>query len=560
MNPDPLPPMRSLVTAPPRLPGPTAPVLLCLALAACSAGPAVAPPAASADPPAAAAAPDRAFPYLEWTVAELQEAMETGRATSRAITEAYLARIEALDGAGPELRAMLDLNPDALAIADSLDAERRAGRVRGPLHGIPVVLKDNVDTADRMTTTAGSLALEGSIAPEDAFIAARLREAGAVILGKANLSGWANFRSTASSSGWSGRGGQVRNPYALDRSPCGSSSGSAVAVSANLAPLAVGTETDGSVVCPSGANGIVGIKPTIGLVSRSGIIPIAHSQDIAGPMARTVAGAAALLGAMVGEDPRDPTTAGNRAPDEYVSSLRPDALRGARIGVIREGMTGYHAGTDSLFDRALADLAGAGAAVIDSLELPHYGEYDGAEWQILLYEFKHDLNAYLAGLRDDVPVRSLADVIAFNRRERDRSMPYVQQEFLELAQEKGGLDEPEYLEALETAKLAGLGIDSIMRLHRLDALVAPTGSPAWAIDLVVGDHFLGASSQPAAVAGYPNITVPMGFVHGLPVGISFFGEAWSEPTLIGLAYAYEQATGHRQPPELPATVTPFAPR
>ncbi|MEJ2503566.1 MAG: amidase, partial [Gemmatimonadota bacterium] len=395
-------------------------------------------------------------------MAELQDALETGEATSRAITEAYLARIDAVDRAGPELRAILELNPDALAIADSLDAERRAGRLRGPLHGIPVVLKDNIDTADRMTTTAGSLALEGSIAPRDAFIAERLREAGAILLGKANLSEWANFRSTASSSGWSGRGGQVRNPYALDRSPCGSSSGSAVAVAADLAPLAVGTETDGSIVCPAGANGIVGIKPTIGLVSRSGIIPIAHSQDVAGPMGRTVADAVTLLDAMIGRDPRDPSTASAPSGFEVVSALRADALAGARIGVIRDGMTGYHAGTDSLFERALSDLQTAGATVVDSLELPHYGEYGDAEWQILLYEFKHDLNAYLDGLGDDAPVGSLADVIAFNRRERGRSMPYFQQEILEMAQEKDGLDAPEYREALETARLAGVGIDSIL--------------------------------------------------------------------------------------------------
>ena len=333
-----------------------------------------------------------------------------------------------------------------------------------------------------------------------------------------------------------------------------------MAVAANLAPLAIGTETDGSIVCPAGANGIVGIKPTVGLVSRSGVIPIAHSQDVAGPMARTVTDAATLLGAMVGQDPRDPSTAGARAEADYIRFLDTDALEGARIGVIREGMTGYHAGTDSLFDRALADLRAAGATVLDSLELPYQGEYDDAEWTILLYEFKHDLDRYLAGLGEDAPVRSLADVIAFNDRERARSMPYFGQEILKLAQEKGGLDEPEYRAALDTAKLAGAGIDSIMALHRLDALVAPTGSPAWTIDLVDGDHFLGASSQPAAVAGYPDISVPMGFVHGLPVGISFFGSAWSEPKLIGLAHAYEQATRRRRPPALTPTVTPFAPR
>ena len=540
-----------------------------LAFTACGSAPAVpgtaAAPAAPAAPgtpatPAPAAGATASFAFEEWTITELQDAMARGELTARDLTTAYLARIAELDRRGPELRAMLDLNPDALAIAGRLDAERRAGNVRGPLHGIPVVLKDNIDTADRMTTTAGSLALEGSIAPRDAFIARRLRDAGAVIIGKANLSEWANFRSTASSSGWSGRGGQVRNPYALDRSPCGSSSGSAVAVAANLTAVAIGTETDGSIVCPSSANGIVGIKPTVGLVSRTGIIPIAHSQDIAGPMGRTVADAATLLGAIAGEDPRDAATAGSRARADYTAYLDPEALGGARIGVVRSRMTGYHDGTDSLFDAALADLRAAGATVVDSLALPHQGAYGGAEWNILLYEFKHDLDAYLAGLGPDAPVRSLADVIAFNRRERGRSMPYFQQEILEMAQEKGGLDEQEYLDALETAKLAGAGIDSLMALHRLDAIVAPTGSPAWTIDLVAGDHFLGASSQPAAVAGYPNVTVPMGFVHGLPVGISFFGSAWSEPTLIALAFAYEQATGHRRPPTFRPTVTPFAPR
>jgi amidase len=502
----------------------------------------------AAGDPSAGPSPAASFAVEEATVAELQQAMESGALTSRSLTAAYLARIEAVDQQGPTLRAMLDLNPDALAIADELDAERRAGRVRGPLHGIPVVIKDNIDTADRMTTTAGSRALEGSIAPRDAFIVDRLREAGAVILGKANLSEWANFRSTRSSSGWSGRGGQVRNPYALDRSPCGSSSGSAVAVAANLAALAVGTETDGSIVCPAGATGVVGIKPTIGLVSRSGIIPIAHSQDIAGPMTRTVADAAALLSAMAGEDARDPTTTGGRAEPDYTRYLDGDALRGARLGIVRTRMAGYHPGTDSLLDAAVADLRAAGATVIDSLAVPHHGQYGGAEWTILLYEFKHGLNQYLAGLGDAAPVRTLADIIAFNERDRDRSMPYFGQEIFLLAEAKGDLTEPEYLEALDTAKLAGVGIDSLLRQHELDALVAPTGSPAWAIDLVTGDHFLGASSAPAAVAGYPNISLPMGQVFGLPVGLSFFGTAWSEPRLIALAYAYEQATRHRAPP------------
>lgn len=524
-----------------------------LVLLLCSALPVGCAPPPPALAPASSGPGVPTFELEEVTVAELQDAMRDGRLTARSIAAAYLARIDALDRRGPELRAMLDLNPDALDIADALDAERRAGRVRGPLHGIPVVIKDNIATADGMTTTAGSRALEGTIAPADAFVVERLRAAGAVIIGKANLSELANFRSTRSSSGWSGRGGQVRNPYALDRSPCGSSSGSAVAVAANLAPVAVGTETDGSIVCPAGANGVVGIKPTIGLVSRAGIVPIAHSQDIAGPMGRTVADAVLLLDAMTGEDPDDPTTAARAPEPDYTRFLDAGALAGARIGVVRARMTGYHAGTDRLLDVAIADLRAAGAVVVDSLAIPHHGRYGGAEWTILLHEFKHDLNEYLGWLGDAAPVSSLADIIAFNERDRDRSMPFFGQEILILAEATDGLSSPEYLAALETAKLAATGIDSLLAEHALDALVAPTGSPSWAIDLVVGDHFLGSSSAPAAVAGYPNITVPMGQVHGLPVGLSFFGTAWSEPTLIGIAHAYEQATRHRRAPRfLPA--------
>ncbi|HEV2145905.1 MAG TPA: amidase [Longimicrobiaceae bacterium] len=525
--------------------------LLLAAGAACAPAPVTQGAVAAA--PGTAVAP---FELDEATVAELQEGMRSGRYTSRSITEAYLARIEALDRRGPALQSMLDLNSDALAIADSLDAERRAGRVRGPLHGIPVVVKDNVDTADRMTTTAGSLALEGSIAQRDAFVAERLREAGAVILGKANLSEWANFRSTQSSSGWSGRGGQVRNPYALDRSPCGSSSGTAVAVAANLAPVGVGTETDGSIVCPAAANGLVGVKPTMGLVSRAGIIPIAGSQDIAGPMARTVTDAALLLGALAGADPRDPATAASRgkAAADYTRFLDPNGLRGARIGVVRKGFTGYSPETDKLFEEAVATMRRAGAVLVDSLEMPHRGEYGAAEYTVLLYEFKDELNKYLAGLGPNAPVKSLEEVIAFNEREAARSMPYFGQEILVAAQAKGPITEKEYLEAREKTRLAGKGIDSLMALHRLDAVVAPTGSPAWPIDLINGDHFLGASSTPAAVSGYPNVTVPMGFSFGLPVGVSFFGRAWSEPTLLRLAYAYEQATKHRAPPRFLPTV------
>jgi amidase len=493
-------------------------------------------------------APAMDFRWEEATVADLAAALEAGSVTSRTLVEAYLGRIHALDRQGPALHAMITTNPQALAIADSLDAERRAGRVRGPLHGIPVVLKDNIATADRMPTTAGSRALEGVIAPEDAFVARRLREAGAVILGKANLSEWANFRSTRSSSGWSAIGGQVRNPYVLDRSPCGSSSGSAVVVAANLAPLAIGTETDGSIVCPASANGIVGIKPTIGLVSRSGIVPISHSQDIAGPMARTVADAALLLNAMTGRDASDATTSSARAAVDYTRPLDAAALRGARIGIVRTRMAGYHPATDALLETAIADFRAAGAIIVDSLAVPHHGQYGGAEWAILLHEFRHDLNAYLAALGDRTSVLTLADLIAFNERDREQSMPFFGQEIFTLAEATKGLEAEEYVKARETAKLAGAGIDSILRLHALDALVAPTGSPAWPIDLLLGDHFVGSSSAPAAVAGYPHITVPMGQVSGLPVGLSFFGTAWSEPRLIALAYAYEQATRHRTPP------------
>jgi amidase len=491
------------------------------------------------------------FELDELTVAQLQDAMASGRYTSRRLVELYAARIEQIDRKGPTLRSVIEMNPDALSIADTLDVERKAGNLRGPLHGIPVLIKDNIDTADRMMTTAGSLALEGASAPRDAFVVERLRAAGLVILGKTNLSEWANFRSTRSTSGWSGRGGQVRNPYVLDRNPCGSSSGTGVAIAATLAAVGVGTETDGSVVCPSSASGLVGIKPTVGLVSRAGIIPISRTQDTAGPMARTVADAAALLTVMAGVDPRDAATkASARQAQDYTKALDARALAGARIGVARTRYFGYSPKTDALVDRAIAAMKAQGAIIVDPADIPTASQLDDCELEVLLFEFKTDLNAYLASRGGTAKVKSLEELIAFNETARDREMPYFGQELLEMAQKKGTLSAPAYRQALRTCRTRAraLGIDAVMKKHRLDAIVAPTGSPAWPIDLVNGDHFIGASSTPAAIAGYPNITVPAGDVQGLPVGISFFGSAWTESRLIGLAYAFEQATKHRRPP------------
>ena len=503
---------------------------------------------------AQSASPSRLPPFEleEATVVQLQDGMRAGRYTARSLAEAYLGRIEAVDRHGPTLRAVIETNPEALAIADALDAERRSGRVRGPLHGIPVLIKDNVDTADRMMTTAGSYALDGHPAPRDAFVAERLRAAGAVIIAKTNLSEWANFRSTHASSGWSGRGGQVLNPYVLDRSPCGSSSGSAAAIAANLGAVAVGTETDGSIVCPSSACSVVGIKPTLGLVSRAGVVPISHSQDTAGPMARTVADAAALLGALTGVDPRDSATTASRghAQPDYTRFLDPNGLRGARIGVARERLFGYDPNADRVIENAITEMRRLGAVIVDPANIPHVGEYDGDEFNVLLYDFKADLNAYLATRGTTAQVRTLADVIAYNERDKAREMPFFGQEIMHMAQAKGPLTEKAYIDArAKCVRLAGReGIDAVMDRHRLDAVVAPTGSIPWPIDELLGDHGTGGSSTPAAVAGYPNITVPAGYAFGLPVGISFIGRAWSEPTLIKLAFAFEQGTKHRRPP------------
>ncbi|MGI8402154.1 MAG: amidase [Gemmatimonadaceae bacterium] len=492
------------------------------------------------------------FALEETTVADLQAGMASGKMTAHSITQNYITRIHELDRIGPTLRHVIEINPDALSIAATLDRERKAGKARGPLHGIPILVKDNIDTADRMTTTAGSYALAGSIPLRDATIAAKLRAAGAIILGKTNLSEWANFRSSHSSSGWSGRGGQARNPYVLDRNPCGSSSGSGGAVSANLCALAIGTETDGSIVCPASANGVVGIKPTLGLVSRAGIIPIAHSQDTAGPMARTVTDAAILLNVMAGPDPRDPATSSGaaRSPIDYTASLDANGLRGARIGVARSKFFGYSDVTDKLVNDAIATMKAQGAVIVDPANIETAGKFDDTEFDVLLYEFKADLNTYLASLGPKAPVRTLEDIIGYNDAHKDQEMPYFGQEIMIQAQAKGPLTEKKYLDALANdLKLSRTdGIDATMDKYKLDAIVAPTGNPAWTTDLVNGDHFSGGSSTPAAVAGYPNINVPAGFSHQLPVGISFFGRAYSEPTLIRIAFAYEQATHHRRPP------------
>lgn len=505
--------------------------------------------------PAGRTAP-AAFPLEEATIAGLQDMMASGKATSESLVSLYLKRIAQIDRSGPGLNAVIETNPDALAIARELDTERKEKGPRGPLHGIPILIKDNIDTADKMETTAGSLALLGSKPAKDAFLVERLREAGAVILGKTNLSEWANFRSSRSTSGWSGRGGQTKNPYALDRNPSGSSSGTAAAVSANLVTVGIGTETDGSIVSPASCCGLVGLKPTVGLVSRSGIVPIAHSQDTAGPMARTVADAATLLGPMAGPDPGDPATQQNgvRLFQDYREFLKPGGLRGARIGVLRARAFSFSKALDPILQNAVEAMKREGAEIVDPVEFPTLGKTDDSEFEVLLYEFKADLEAYLAA-RPGASARTLADLIAFNEKNAGREMPFFGQETFERAAKKGPLTEKAYVEALaKDRELMGeKGIDAVLAEHKLDALIVLTNGPAHLTDLVNGDSFSGSSSSPAAVAGYPTITLPAGYVFGLPVGVSFIGRAWSEPELIRLAFGLEQALAMRKAPRLPST-------
>ena len=496
------------------------------------------------------------FELEEATIAELQAAMKSGRETAVSLVKKYLKRIEEFDRRGPALRAVLEVNPDALAIARALDQERKARGPRGPLHGIPVLIKDNIGTHDRMMTTAGSLALLGSMAPRDSFVAQKLREAGAIILGKANLSEWANFRAERSSSGWSARGGQTKNPYALDRNPSGSSSGPAAAVSANFCVVAIGTETDGSIIVPATLCGVVGIKPTVGLISRSGIIPISKSQDTAGPMARTVTDAAILLGALTGVDSRDDATESSRgkSQQDYAQFLDANGLRGARIGVARRF---FRSGalTTKLLEAALEEIKRLGATLVDFTD--DIGRGGAGEWEVLQYEFKDGVNAYLAALGPNAPVKTLQDIIEFNEKNKEREMPFFQQETFLNAQAKGPLTEQAYLDALARCRRLSRdeGIDAVMEKNQLDAIVGPAGGPAGPTDLIYGDRDSGGgSASPAAVAGYPNITVPAGQIHGLPVGVSFFGRAYSEPALLKFAFAFEQATKARKPPKFRPTI------
>ena len=491
------------------------------------------------------------FEFDEVTITELHEGMKSGKYSSHNLVRDYSRRIDDVDKTGPKINSVIELNPDAGAIATALDRERKEKGPRGPLHGIPILIKDNIDTADRMMTTAGSLALLGSTPIQDSFVATRLRAAGAVILGKTNLSEWANIRSNHSSSGWSARGGQTKNPYVLDRNPCGSSSGSGAATAANLCAASIGTETDGSVVCPSSANSLVGIKPTLGLLSRAGIIPIAHSQDTAGPMARTVTDAAILLGALTGIDARDNVTRSSQGKShtDYTHFIDKDGLRGARLGIARKYF-GFNDQVDKQVNNLIGDMKKLGAVIIDPAEIPTSGQFDDSELEVLLYELKADLNLYLAGLGPKARVLSLKEVIEFNDKNRDEEMPYFGQDLFIKAEAKGPLTDKKYLQALRKNHLLSRtrGIDFVMRKHRLDAMIAPTGGPAWPTDWVNGDHFKGGYSSASAVAGYPHITVPAGYVFGLPFGISFFGTAYSEPKLIKFAYALEQATKVRRAP------------
>jgi amidase len=500
-----------------------------------------------------------AFEFDEITIADLQEGMKSGKLTAHSIAEKYLARIDEIDKHGPAVNSVIEVNPDALSIAEQLDKERKAKGPRGPLHGIPVLIKDNIDTADGMMTTAGSLALVGSKPPKDSGVAQKLRAAGAVILGKTNLSEWANIRSTHSTSGWSGRGGLTKNPYALDRNPCGSSSGTGAGISANLCAVGIGTETDGSIVCPSSSNGLAGIKPTVGLISRSGIIPISHSQDSAGPMCRTVRDAAILLGALTGFDAGDSATAASQGKShtDYAQFCDPNGLKDARIGVARKYF-GFSESVDALMEQSLDVMKKQGATLVDPADIETLGKFDDSELLIFLYELKADLNAYLSRLGPNAPVHSLKEIIAFNERNRDKELQYFGQDMFIKSEAKGPLSEQAYLDAIEkNHRLARTeGIDALMDKHKLDAIVAPTGGPAWLTDLINGDHVAGGSSNAAAVAGYPNINVTAGYLSGLPVGISFFGRAWSEPTLIKLAYAFEQATKARQSPRFLPSVGP----
>ena len=486
------------------------------------------------------------------TILELQSSFKSEKITSRLLTEAYIKRIDQVDKHGPTINSVIEINPEAMDIAEALDRERKEKGARSPLHGIPILIKDNIDTADRMMTTAGSLALVGSKPKQDAFVAERLRKAGAIILGKTNLSEWANFRSSRSTSGWSGRGGQTKNPYALDRNPCGSSSGSGAAAAANLCAGAIGTETDGSIVCPSTHCSLVGIKPTVGLVSRAGIIPIAHTQDTAGPMTRNVTDAAILLGALTGIDPRDKITNESKSKmhSDYTKFLDKDGLRGARIGVNRKTF-GFNEHVDQLMTDMIKVMKERGAVIVDPADMNIPGDFYETELEVLLYEFKANLNAYLGNLGPEALVHSLKEAIDFNEKNKDKEMPFFGQDIFIKSEAKGPLTSKEYLDAVKKNKELARekGIDLTIQKHKLDALIAPTGSPAWLTDYVNGDHFIGGYSSASAVSGYPHITVPAGYVSGLPIGISFFAQAYSEPTLIKLAYAFEQGTKVRRPPE-----------